>query len=107
MVLQFGEHEVSMAAISDKVRQSWKENGNEGELREIKIYVKPEDNKAYYVINKEIAGGIEGLLYLKTAQIAGNRMGFPALLSGCGYTGLFRISSWRAVFRRFQDRSYF
>ena len=59
MVLQFGEHVVSMAAISDKVRQSWKENGNEGELREIKIYVKPEDNKAYYVINKEIAGDVD------------------------------------------------
>ena len=48
-----------MAAISNKVRQSWKENGNEGELREIKIYVKPEDNKAYYVINKEIAGDVD------------------------------------------------
>lgn len=58
MILQFGENEVSMADISDKVRQSWQESGNEGELREIKIYVKPEDNKAYYVINGEIAGDV-------------------------------------------------
>ena len=58
MVLQFGENEVSMAAISDKVRQSYQEGGNEGELQDIKIYVKPEDNKAYYVINGEIAGDV-------------------------------------------------
>lgn len=58
IVLQFGENEVSMAAISDRVRQNWKENGSGEELRDIKIYVKPEDNKAYYVINDETAGDV-------------------------------------------------
>lgn len=59
MVLQFGEHEVSMAAISEKVKQSYKNSGNEAEIKDIKIYVKPEDQKAYYVINGEFEGNVE------------------------------------------------
>lgn len=59
IVLQFGENEVSITAISDKVKQSYQEGGNEGELKDIKIYVKPEDNRAYYVANGEIEGSVE------------------------------------------------
>ena len=59
MVLQFGENEVSITAISDKVKQSYEEGGNEGKLKDIKIYVKPEDNRAYYVANGEIEGSVE------------------------------------------------
>jgi len=59
MVLQFGENEVSITAVSDKVRQSYKEGGNTGEMKDIKIYIKPEDNKAYYVVNGEVEGSVE------------------------------------------------
>lgn len=59
MVLQFGENEVSITAISDKVKRSYEEGGNEGKLNNIKIYVKPEDNRAYYVANGEIEGSVE------------------------------------------------
>ncbi len=59
IVLQFGENEVSVAAISDKVKQNYKECGNESELKDIKIYIKPEDNKAYYVMNGDIEGSVD------------------------------------------------
>ncbi len=59
IVLQFGEQEVSMSAISEKVRTSYAQSGSQGELREINIYVKPEDHKAYYVINGETEGSVD------------------------------------------------
>ncbi len=59
MILQFGENEVSVAAISEKVKQSYKESGSNEELKEVRIYVKPEDNRAYYVANGEIQGSVE------------------------------------------------
>ncbi len=59
MVLQFGENEISTAAISDKVKSSYQEGGATAEIKGIKIYVKPEDNKAYYVINDEIEGSVD------------------------------------------------
>ena len=51
IVLQFGEGEVSISDISAKVKEDYRQAGNEGEIKDIKIYIKPEDNKAYYVIN--------------------------------------------------------
>lgn len=59
MLLQFGENEVAIAAISEKVKNSYKESGSEAEIKDIKIYVKPEDNKAYYVINGEISSSVD------------------------------------------------
>lgn len=59
MVLQFGENEVSLSSISDKVKQNYKESGNEAELRDVKIYIKPEDNKAYYVANGDTEGSVD------------------------------------------------
>lgn len=59
MFLQFGEKEVSIASISEKVKQSYHDSSHETELKDIKIYIKPEDNKAYYVANEEIEGSVD------------------------------------------------
>lgn len=59
IVLQFGDQEVSMSAVSEKVRKSYAQSGSQKELREVTIYVKPEDRKAYYVINGETEGSVE------------------------------------------------
>ena len=48
-----------MAAISEKARQDYKNSGSEAVLKDIKIYVKPEDNKAYYVVNGETEGNVD------------------------------------------------
>ena len=42
-----------------RVREIWKSEGNkEDSLADIKVYVKPEESAAYYVINGEITGCI-------------------------------------------------
>ena len=59
MVLQFGESEITAADISGKVKEDYSRNGNEEEIKLVKIYVKPEDNKAYYVINDTVQGDVD------------------------------------------------
>lgn len=59
MVIQFAGNELSASEISDKVKANYQESGNEAEISDIKIYVKPEDNKAYYVVNGEISGDVD------------------------------------------------
>ena len=58
MVIQFGAYEVSTAEISEKVKKSYLAD-NDTEIKSLKIYVKPEDNKAYYVVNDETEGNVE------------------------------------------------
>lgn len=59
MVIQFGAHEVSVAEISEKVKKSYLSGEGSAEINKLKIYVKPEDNKAYYVVNDETEGNVE------------------------------------------------
>lgn len=59
MVIQFGAHEVSAAEISEKVKKSYLSGEGSAEINKLKIYVKPEDNKAYYVVNDETEGNVE------------------------------------------------
>ncbi len=58
MVIQYGAIEVSTAEISKKVRDSYLA-GNDEQIKSLKIYVKPEDNRAYYVVNEETEGNVE------------------------------------------------
>lgn len=59
IILQFAENEVAVADISEKVRMNYKESGAEDEIKDVKIYVKPQDNKAYYVINGDKEGSVD------------------------------------------------
>ena len=59
MILQFGDLEVAAADISEKAKQDYKNSENDAELKDIRIYVKPEDNKAYYVVNGEFEGNVD------------------------------------------------
>lgn len=59
MVIQFGQIEITTGDISDKVKNSYKENGGQEQIKEMKIYVKPEENKAYYVINGNVDDSVD------------------------------------------------
>ncbi len=48
--LQWGEQEVSFAELVEKAKADYKAQ-NKGVIRSCKVYVKPEDGLAYYVIN--------------------------------------------------------
>lgn len=59
IVLQFGDCEISIADITEKVKKNYMDISNGAELKELNIYVKPEDNRAYYVVNGETEGSVE------------------------------------------------
>lgn len=47
--------------LTEKVKEIWtKELGNKvKDMTDVKIYVKPEENAAYYVINDDVTGSFE------------------------------------------------
>ena len=55
--VQFGGKEVCTKDAVEKVKAVWTEAGNkEEDLKDIKLYIKPEDNGVYYVINDDVKG---------------------------------------------------
>lgn len=61
--LQFGGKEVSLETIRTSVMEDYdKEKSGTDAPEDIRIYLKPEDGKAYYVINGDCAGEVELLL---------------------------------------------
>ena len=52
VVLQFGGQEVDMATVIENAKKAFEAEGNKvSSIKEIQIYVKPEEYAAYYVIN--------------------------------------------------------
>ncbi len=60
LYIQYAGKEVTEKEIMDRVKEIWtKELGNKvKDMITVKVYVKPEDSAAYYVINGEVAGSI-------------------------------------------------
>ena len=57
--IQYGDKEVCIQKeVLDKITEIWtRDMGNpEADMKELKVYVKPEDDAAYFVINKDITG---------------------------------------------------
>lgn len=58
--VQYLGKEVSYNDLVTRIKDMWKEQGKrETSLKNLEIYVKPEDFKAYYVINGDITGEID------------------------------------------------
>lgn len=56
---QFSNHQIEQQDIIAKIKNQWKEQGNMlKDLKELVIYLKIEENKAYYVINENIKGSV-------------------------------------------------
>ena len=58
VVVQFGGKEVEIDAIVAAAKADFRAN-NKGCVRTINVYVKPEDNAAYYVVNNKTEGKVE------------------------------------------------
>ena len=54
-VLQFAGKEISVAEMAEQAKAAW----NGGEVKEMNLYIKPEDSRVYVVINGEEAGSFE------------------------------------------------
>lgn len=57
VAVQFAGNEYDVEAIVEAAKADFKAN-NKGCLRSIKVYIKPEDNTAYYVVNSKVEGKV-------------------------------------------------
>lgn len=56
---QYQNQEISMQLVIEKVREAYKAEGLEvSDADDVRIYVKPEENMLYYVVNDKFASGI-------------------------------------------------
>ena len=63
--VQFGGKEFSEEAIMSKVVAAWEAEGKKASaIKKAKLYIKPEDGKAYYVINEGLKNGSTGAVNL-------------------------------------------
>lgn len=57
--VQFWGKEVYAKDVVDAVKKAWTDEGHkESEIKDLKVYIKPEDNGAHYVINGDVTGFI-------------------------------------------------
>lgn len=57
--IQFSGKEISHKEVLTRIRETYKNSGATDIITSLKAYVKPEENKIYYVINKDITGSID------------------------------------------------
>lgn len=58
--VQYWGKEIHTSEVADRIKKIWTENMGKkaSDLKELKIYIKPEDNGAHYVINGDVTGFI-------------------------------------------------
>ncbi|MCI8834293.1 MAG: DNA-binding protein [Ruminococcus sp.] len=61
MFLQFSGKEYGEKDLLQKVKEVWTKGLKKkvGEMKEVKIYLKPEESAAYYVVNDDISGKLD------------------------------------------------
>ena len=60
LFLEYQGSAVSQDDLLDKVKADWTAGGHSmSNVKSLKIYIKPEDNKAYYVINDKYSGDVD------------------------------------------------
>lgn len=58
--VQFGADESSVEAIVEKIKSDYVEQGHRASsIKDLRVYLKPEDGAAYYVINEKVAGRVD------------------------------------------------
>ena len=60
MYVEYQGLQVEEKDVIAKVKELWVSEGNKiKDIKELKLYIKPEEAAAYYVINEETSGKIE------------------------------------------------
>ena len=58
--IQFGAAEASVQNAVEMIKAQYVEQGHRASsIKSLKVYLKPEDNAAYYVINEKVAGKVD------------------------------------------------
>lgn len=58
VAVQFAGKEYNVDAVVEAAKADFKAN-NKGSLRSINVYIKPEDDAAYYVVNGKVQGKVD------------------------------------------------
>lgn len=59
-VVQAAGKEITMDEAVEKVNAAWVEAGNKAaDVKELAVYVKPEESTIYYVVNGDVTGKVE------------------------------------------------
>lgn len=57
MYMEFQGKQLDEKELVASAKKIWVENGNKAaDLKSLKLYIKPEENTAYYVFNDEVTG---------------------------------------------------
>lgn len=60
MFVEYQGKQVEDKAIIANVKKAWTEAGNKvGDMKTVELYIKPEENSVYYVINGAETGKVE------------------------------------------------
>lgn len=58
--VQFAGKEVAVDDMMPKIKKVWQKAGNRiKDIKDVKLYVKPEDNKVYFVINDDFSDSVD------------------------------------------------
>ncbi|MBQ1537330.1 MAG: hypothetical protein IIZ73_03280 [Ruminococcus sp.] len=57
-VVEFADKQVDVDVVAEACRADFKAN-NKGNVRSLNVYIKPEDNAAYYVVNGKVSGKVD------------------------------------------------
>lgn len=60
VILEFYQHNADLNAVVDRVKGIYVADGHrESSIKSMQVYIKPEENAAYYVINDKVNGRID------------------------------------------------
>ena len=60
MYIQFAGHEWKITDLADKIKNTYVADGHKiSAIKKLTVYVKPEEKKAYYVVNETETGCVE------------------------------------------------
>ena len=57
-VVEFADKQVNVEAVAEACKADFKAN-NKGTVKTLNVYIKPEDNAAYYVVNDTVNGKVD------------------------------------------------
>lgn len=59
LFVEFGNAQVSMDKVVEDVKKTFAAQGNKDEVKSVKVYLKPEEQTAYYIVNGTVSGKMD------------------------------------------------
>ncbi len=60
ITIEYGDKKITESDIVAAVKEIWKSRGNRiADIAKLELFIKPEENAAYYVVNEEMQGRVD------------------------------------------------